>query len=203
MNDSKEYIITVTSKLFLQKSYKEVTMKDIVEATGLSKGGFYHYFSSKEQLFLEVLDFFFTSVMNHPYDTYSKDSFFQFYHDYANGMKGFGKKYFEMLRGDESESQFNMNYFTLAFDALKLFPEFREKMLKGLERELAIWVEVIKNAREKGEIRSAMTDEEIAKIFIFLSDGVGMHMIFGGANLESIVSPFLELWDKLYEQIKA
>ena len=71
MNDSKEHIITVASRLFLQKSYKEVTMKDIVDATGLSKGAFYYYFSSKEQLFFEVLDFFFTGVMSHDYNSYS------------------------------------------------------------------------------------------------------------------------------------
>ena len=54
MNESKEHIITVASKLFLQKNFKEVTMKEIVDKTGLSKGAFYHYFESKEQLFLEV-----------------------------------------------------------------------------------------------------------------------------------------------------
>ncbi len=203
MNDSKEHIITVASRLFLQKSYKEVTMKDIVDATGLSKGAFYYYFSSKEQLFFEVLDFFFTGVMSHDYNSYSKESFYSFYHDYTNGMRNFGKKYLDKLRGEESENQFNINYFSLAFDALKLFPEFRGKMMEGQKTELIIWESVIKNARETGEIKSSMTDEEIAKIFIYLSDGIAMHLIFSGKSIETMIDPILELWDKFYEQIKA
>ena len=211
MNDSKEHIIIISSKLFLQKSFKEVTMKEIVEKTGLSKGAFYHYFESKEQLLLEVLDFFFTVVMVHHYDEYSRESFYKFYHDYANGAKTIGEKYFETIgekyfekfQEIESESEFNMNYFSLAFDALKLFPEFRGKMILGLKNELKIWAEVIKNAREKGEIKTSMTDEELAQTFIYLSDGIFLHMIVGGSKIDEIISPSLVLWDKLYEQIKA
>ncbi len=203
MNDSKEHIITIASKLFLQKSFKEVTMKEIVEKTGLSKGAFYHYFESKEQLFLEVLDFFFTDVMTHAYEKYSKESFYDFYHDYANEVRTFSKMYLDKFKGDESEDEFNMNYFSLAFDALKLFPEFRGKMIIGLDNELKIWTDVIKKSRDNGEIKSSMTDEEIAQTFIYLSDGVGMHMITRGATIEEMVSPFIVLWDKLYEQRKA
>jgi len=203
MNDSKEHIITIASKLFLQKSFKEVTMKEIVEKTGLSKGAFYHYFESKEQLLLEVLDFFFTVVMVHHYEEYSRESFYKFYHDYANGAKTIGEKYFDKFKGNESESEFNMNYFSLAFDALKLFPEFREKMILGLKNELKIWSEVIKRARENGEIKSFMTDEELAQIFIYLSDGIVLHMIIRGSKIDEMISPSLVLWDKLYEQIKA
>jgi AcrR family transcriptional regulator len=30
-------------------------MKEIVEKTGMSKGAFYHYFPSKEDLFIEII----------------------------------------------------------------------------------------------------------------------------------------------------
>jgi len=55
MNEAKEHILRTSLLLFLQKSYKEVTMREIVEKTALSKGAFYHYFSSKEQLFKEIV----------------------------------------------------------------------------------------------------------------------------------------------------
>ncbi len=203
MNDSKEHIVLVASKLFLQKSFKEVTMSELVKATGLSKGAFYHYFVSKEQLFMEVLDFFFTSVMTHRYEKYSRESFYQFYHDYANEIYEYGKKYLDRFELDENDCDLSQNYFTLAFDALKLFPEFKEKMIAGLKLELDIWTEVIKNAREKGEIQCLMTDEQIARTFINLSDGIAMHMVIKGSTIMEMVPPFMELWDKLYEMMKA
>ncbi len=203
MSDSKEHIVLVASKLFLQKSFKEVTMSELVKATGLSKGAFYHYFESKEQLFLAVLDFFFTNVMTHRYDKYSRESFYQFYHDYAAEIHDYGKRYLERFEFEEDDRNITQNYFMLAFDGLKLFPEFKEKMVVGLKEELDIWTEVIRNAREKGEIKSLMTDEQIARTFINLSDGIAMHMIINGSTIMEMIPPFMELWDKLYEMMKA
>jgi TetR/AcrR family transcriptional repressor of nem operon len=203
MSDSKEHIIKVACKHFLQKSFKEVTMKELVKSTGLSKGAFYHYFESKEQLFNEVLDFFFTNVMIHAYENYSRESFYLFYHDYAKEVEVYCKTYLDMFKDDEDESILTMNYFSLAFDAIKLFPGFKEKMIEGMRIELDTWKDVIHDARKKGEIKSSMTDEEIAQTFIYLGDGVGMHMIIRGAKLEAMIAPFLTLWDKLYDQIKA
>lgn len=42
-------------KLFSEKGYKDVTMKDICEKTGLSRGGLYRHYQSTEQIFLEII----------------------------------------------------------------------------------------------------------------------------------------------------
>ncbi len=52
----KELILEKAREVFIQKGYKNVTMKDIVEACEISRGGLYLYFESTEQLFLEVLN---------------------------------------------------------------------------------------------------------------------------------------------------
>lgn len=201
MHETKEHIIIESSKLFLRKNFKEVTMQEIVQKTGLSKGAFYHYFKSKEQLFTEVLNYFFTHVFVHNYEAYSRESFYAFYHDYAKAVQNIGKRYLENMK-EEENSFFNMNYFTLIFDALKLFPDFRENVVAGFKNELEIWKSVIAKAREKGEIQSDMTDEEIAMTFISLSDGVSMHMIVRGIRINEVRGIFLNLWDKLYAQLK-
>ncbi len=51
----KKYIIETARRIFMGKGYKEVTMKDIVEACQISRGGLYLYFSSTKELFEEVL----------------------------------------------------------------------------------------------------------------------------------------------------
>lgn len=51
----KQYIIEKAREVFMEKGYKNVTMKDIVEACDISRGGLYLYFDSTKQLFLEVL----------------------------------------------------------------------------------------------------------------------------------------------------
>ena len=51
----KKYIVETARGIFMEKGYKEVTMKDIVEACQISRGGLYLYFSSTKELFEEVL----------------------------------------------------------------------------------------------------------------------------------------------------
>ncbi len=51
----KKYILETARKVFMEKGFKKVTMKDIVEACEISRGGLYLYFESTNQIFLEVL----------------------------------------------------------------------------------------------------------------------------------------------------
>ena len=51
----KQYILETARKVFMEKGFKNVTMKDIVEACDISRGGLYLYFGSTEEIFLEVL----------------------------------------------------------------------------------------------------------------------------------------------------
>lgn len=51
----QKYIIETARNVFMEKGFKEVTMKDIVEACGISRGGLYLYFQNTTELFREVL----------------------------------------------------------------------------------------------------------------------------------------------------
>jgi TetR/AcrR family transcriptional repressor of nem operon len=52
----KEVIIHESLKLFSLKGFLSTSITDILEAANTSKGGFYNHFSSKEELFHEVLE---------------------------------------------------------------------------------------------------------------------------------------------------
>jgi len=51
----KKYIVETARKVFMEKGFKKVTMKDIVEACDISRGGLYLYFENTSQIFMEVL----------------------------------------------------------------------------------------------------------------------------------------------------
>lgn len=51
----QRYILEKARQVFMEKGYKLVTMKDIVEACGISRGGLYLYFDGTKQLFEQVL----------------------------------------------------------------------------------------------------------------------------------------------------
>ncbi len=51
----KQFIIDTAKVVFQEKGYKDVTMKDIVDACEISRGGLYLYFSSTQEIFEAVL----------------------------------------------------------------------------------------------------------------------------------------------------
>jgi len=51
----KKYILETARKVFVEKGFKRVTMKDIVEACDISRGGLYLYFDNTSQIFMEVM----------------------------------------------------------------------------------------------------------------------------------------------------
>ncbi|MFT8351729.1 TetR/AcrR family transcriptional regulator [Clostridium saccharoperbutylacetonicum] len=199
MNNTREHILNISFGLFLQKSFKEVTMKEIVEETGMSKGAFYHYFESKEQLFLEIIDYAFSSVIDINYSKLNKDSLYNFYHSYITYLNNVNQLFVQ--KSSNLNSTFDLNYYSLIFDALRLFPGFREKMIATSLAELEAWKEIVHIARKKEEIKSSMTDEQIASIFINTNSGISMENIMIGRS-ESITSTLLILWDSFYEDLK-
>lgn len=52
----KNLILEAARDVFFQRGYKAVTMKDIVEACGISRGGLYLYFANTKELFEAVLE---------------------------------------------------------------------------------------------------------------------------------------------------
>lgn len=58
-NDRRERIIGAAWKLFREKGFAETTINDIINEAGISKGTFYYYFRSKDDLLdtlSEILD---------------------------------------------------------------------------------------------------------------------------------------------------
>ena len=53
---TRESILDTSYALFAKKGFKQVTMKDVCEATNMSRGGLYSHFSGTDQLFEALLE---------------------------------------------------------------------------------------------------------------------------------------------------
>lgn len=59
MLDKRQEIVEATAALMHSKGYENTKLSDILEAAQIGKGQFYHYFSSKHEFGLAVIDYFF------------------------------------------------------------------------------------------------------------------------------------------------
>lgn len=53
-DESKRKIIEAGARIFDKKGYENASLQDVLNETNMSKGGFYHYFSTKLELLREI-----------------------------------------------------------------------------------------------------------------------------------------------------
>jgi TetR/AcrR family transcriptional regulator, transcriptional repressor for nem operon len=199
MNDTRGHILKTSLLLFLQKSYRDVTMSEIVEKTGLSKGAFYHYFTSKEELFKEIASNFFSmGAVN--YSSFSTVSLKTFYHQYIDILND---SLLEMvsLVPDSGNKTFNFNFFLILFEAAGRFPEFLNMELELHKKDIKAWKNIISVARKNGEIKKVSSDEEIANLFLYCTDGVFLRFVNKNKPL-AFRDFLLNTYNTIYKNLK-
>lgn len=53
--DMHQHILEAATRLFVERGYHGIAMREIAEASGVSKAGLYYYFRDKEELFVAIL----------------------------------------------------------------------------------------------------------------------------------------------------
>lgn len=54
MNERKQHVINMAHQLFIDKGYQATSIQDILDYSGISKGTFYNYFTSKNELLIAI-----------------------------------------------------------------------------------------------------------------------------------------------------
>ena len=53
--EKRNLILERAEQVFSKKGFSAVTMKDIIDACNISRGGIYLYFNSTDEIFMEVI----------------------------------------------------------------------------------------------------------------------------------------------------
>lgn len=169
MTDSKIHILTCALKLFLEKGYDAATMMDLVRATGLSKGAFYHYFKNKEELYQATIEHYFLR-------------FFQTETHLPEDLEAFvemlWRSYVNMLLELQKEIPDLSAYYRFLFAVL---PRIRPELVAYHQEVREVLLQKL-----TGQVRpSAFSPEQAADHILALIEGTGMlAVVRGTAGLE-------------------
>jgi TetR/AcrR family transcriptional regulator, transcriptional repressor for nem operon len=195
MEDSRNYILQTAFKLFLEKSYKAVTFQELMEKTGFSKGAFFHYFKNKQEIFEAVIDLYVAQFATVDFTRLSQTNLRNFLDNYFAEVK--------KLRGglSDQDTVASANQYALLFEAMRIIPDFKSKLIKQEDKVLAGWLKLIAAAREGKEITTVLSDLQIARLFIDTGHGIVLHLIMTD-NLPAIETEASAAWNNIYLLIK-
>lgn len=165
---TKENITIAALRLFLLRGYKYVSLMDVAGEVGITKGGIYYYFASKEELLHVSVHFLF-------------DCLEEKYLELFNSSKGLHQtlkvllvsqdleRYAENLLGIDGD--YRLNYASFVLEVIRKFPDIQERIdrsqlnfCQALELKIHI-------AMEQGEIRSDLDSHSLAVILLAILGG--------------------------------
>ncbi|KAA6302565.1 MAG: HTH-type transcriptional repressor KstR2 [Candidatus Ordinivivax streblomastigis] len=185
--DTKSQILQTALKMFLRNSYKDVSLRDIVNEVGLTKGAFYHYYTSKEEVFEEAVKYFYNHVMIADYKDFPRTS-----------LKDFYPAYLEKLQKFDMEDMEDTNFFIFISEAANRIADFLDIHSGQRKKERWAWSEIIGIAKQNKEIKSTLPDNDIAMLFLNLSDGIMYNSTFAKKNEIVTLQELKRDWDNLY-----
>lgn len=158
-------IMSTATEVFIKNGYEHTTMKHVMDATGVSRGGLYHYFSSKENLFEAILE---EDLRNEVAKTESL-------------LKTTGSHWnllMQLIYGKDAKSDAKMD--PLAPSKLEFFVTGRNDerrktyAKKRYDILLPIFSNVIKAGQESGEFSNCYDNEQIGRSIITFIDGIAL-----------------------------
>lgn len=184
-------------KLFLHKGYKEVTIPDIENAIGMTRGAVFYYVKDKNELFKAVIDRFVLEKQDVKNKIkHDKDSrLLQFIIDYVESINRTRNSFQPLPDTDH----YLFSYLNLISSALSYYDGFKEKAAHILEQDVLLWEKIIERAKVTKEIKNNVNVSLSAKKF--------QRLFYGQSFLNGIVADFnsselLEMYIDEYNLIK-
>lgn len=191
--EKKEQILDSAFECFAKKGFQTATMDDIVAHCGMSKGAIYNYFSSKEEIYLDLL-------------TRATDKNFVQYH-----------KHFAKHRTASSKIDYLFNAYLSAnpidrkrLEYIVVFYEFNLhstrdpdllQQLHERKRKLVTLVnDIIQEGQQQGEFKQDIPSQLYAERFWTIIDGVNLHAVYDEFPYYDVLR---ELKDMYLDELKS
>lgn len=190
---TKQFIVERSSPVFNTKGYMGTSMQDIMDATGLTKGGLYGNYKSKEAIAFAAFDYNVQKIMDKMTKMIKAEknapeklhAILRFYKDY----------YFEppVMGG--------CPILNMAIEADDTHPGLRLKVVEALEVLRSALIHILKKGQSYGQIKPETEITKFATVFL--------STIEGGIMMSKAYQDFRYLKDclahlsALTEQIKA
>ena len=191
---TKERIVEEAFKLFLNSNFEKVSISDIENATGKTRGAIFYFFKNKEEIFIEVIDTYMIEVQD-PSQKFSYDtniSLNQFINMYTNGINTTMSKMLSI-----SILNIYKQYFSLYLQASRIYPNFSAIMTQNSIRETDLWEKVIKRAIETKEIKKINT-RHYATLFRSCFLGLAFDRCLSyGINTEELSAIYQTIYSQL------
>lgn len=172
--DTRQQIIDTAIEFFLEKGLLNVSFNALIRATGLSKGGVYHYFANKEELILAIYEHFLKDFFDAEQQQNSKSAWHKLQHWISNGIQ---------VASDLSAYRklfIDLFYYAACSEVAK------QKNIESYNHFHHFIVTLLEQAKQDGDVKADTQSGLMANALIGICDGIdAAACILGEEHLNS------------------
>jgi len=161
---TRKKIVAAAAPIFNQRGYEGSSLNDLMEATGLKKGGIYRHFSSKEELATEAFDYTWEAAWN---------ARLLHVNEKATGIEKL-KQLIANFMNYRSPVAGGCPVLNTAIDADDGNPVLRARVAKALRSWLSRLQIIVEKARERAETRPGVDPKVVATLIVASLEGALM-----------------------------
>jgi TetR/AcrR family transcriptional repressor of nem operon len=161
---TRKKIVEAAAPIFNQRGYEGSSLNDLMEATGLKKGGIYRHFSSKEELAAEAFDYTWDAAWN---------ARLLHVDEKATGIEKL-KQLIANFVDHRPPVAGGCPILNTAIDADDGNPTLRARVAKALRSWLNRLQTIVEQAAERGETRPGVDPRAVATLIVATLEGALM-----------------------------
>jgi TetR/AcrR family transcriptional repressor of nem operon len=161
---TRRKIVEAAAPIFNQRGYEGSSVNDLMEATGLKKGGIYRHFSSKEELAAEAFDYTWEAAWN---------ARLLHVDEKANGIEKL-KQLITNFIDYRSPVAGGCPILNTAIDADDGNPVLRTRAAKALRSWLSRLQVIVEQAQERGDTQPGVDPKLVATLIVASLEGALM-----------------------------
>lgn len=190
---NKELIVKIAYGLFLKKGYNAVSIKDIMEASTISKGGIYHHFESKESILVAVLDQYFFKELTMDESQFDGLTF-------KERIKIVFKRAVRVFAMVESVGKNGIKYPIRRLFQFQLecenFPEIRNQFRETSQAYTKNIEQIVSEGIRNGEVEKELDPETLSFQIIGMIEGIAIHNSTAKKDISLLL---MEKYEKVFE----
>ena len=172
---TEDAILEMAFAMFLEKGFSEVSTNELIRETGLTKGGFYYSFKSREDLDQRVVEKYI-----HPFFTRPVEKMQEVWERKRQDISteellwhGFfmPQRFINYQRGIGREIAFR-NFYFLLYESMKKFPEVGGYFKEFNSQKGEILRRILERGQMRGEIGKTIDLENYVTMILAMQDGI-------------------------------
>lgn len=181
--NTKDLILEKTLELILDKGTIDISISEIRNATGLTTGGIYYYFSDKSEIFEAILHKYLVDYIKIDFDKISlegstrdriHDTLFYILHHYINGVEI-----------ESINEKINYGDVVLLLTATGYAEDDVDSVISQMEKDIKLFLtSLVEEGKRKNEIRHDFSTKNIVESLYIMYMGIqGFWLSFANEDI--------------------